>query len=104
MCLICKHEAAPASGIWKNLVETSTILVPVGKQSIRGIAKTLAPTGVCGHVHGCELTTLRILALNDGEAALAITAHVPNQFLFLVMFLPVMLRATGYFSGMDVRV
>ena len=51
-----------------------------------------------------NLRLLRILALNDGEAALAIMAHVPNQFLFLVMFLPVMLRATGYFSGMDVRV
>ena len=51
-----------------------------------------------------NLRLLRILALNDGEAALAIMAHVPNQFLFLVMLLPVMLRATGYFSGMDVRV
>ena len=51
-----------------------------------------------------NLRLLRILALNDGGAALAIMAHVPNQFLFLVMFLPVMLRATGYFSGMDFRV
>jgi len=38
------------------------------------------------------------------EAALAIMAHAPNQFLFLIMFLLVMLRAAGYFSGMDVRV
>ena len=26
--------------------------------SIRGIVQTLAPTGVCGHVQSCELTTL----------------------------------------------
>jgi len=37
-----------------------------------------------------NLRLLRILALNDGEAALAIMAHAANQFLFLVMFLPVM--------------
>jgi hypothetical protein len=51
-----------------------------------------------------SLRLLRILALNDGEAALAIMVHAPNQFLLLVMFLMVMLRAAGYFSGMDVRV
>jgi len=51
-----------------------------------------------------NLRLLRILALNDGEAALAIMAHARNQFLFLIMFLLVMLRAAGYFSGMDVRV
>jgi hypothetical protein len=51
-----------------------------------------------------SLRLLRILALNDGEAVLAIMAHAPNQFLFLIMFLPVMLRAAGYFGGMDVRV
>ena len=42
-----------------------------------------------------NLRLLRILALNDGEAALATMAHAPNQFLFLIMFLLVMLRAAG---------
>jgi len=51
-----------------------------------------------------SLRLLRILALNDGEAALAIMFHAPNQFLLLVTFLLVMLRAAGYFSAMDVRV
>jgi len=57
-----------------------------------------------GMYNAVSLRLLRILALNDGEAALAIMVHAPNQFLFLVMFLMVMLRAAGYFSGMDVRV
>ena len=45
-----------------------------------------------------KLRLLRVLALNDGEAALAIMAHAPNQFLFLVLFLPVMFQAAGYFQ------
>jgi hypothetical protein len=44
-----------------------------------------------------KLRLLRVLVLNDGEAALAIMAHALNQFMFLALFHPGMFRVAGYF-------